>query len=94
MKSFILPIPKTPSKIDYHYFCECGKKFVSNKDNKVCKCGNGRFFSYDDIKNHNIDLLEIEKIKNGYIAFFEYHVFSNDYDKFPRGRIVYDIYNE
>ena len=92
MKSFILPIPKTPSKIDYHYFCECGKKFVSNKDNKVCKCGNGRFFSYDDIKNYNTDLLEIEKIKNGYIAFFEYPFFSHGKIKIER-KILFEYIN-
>ena len=76
MKSFILPVPKTPSKIDYHYFCECGREFVSYNGNKVCKCGNGRFYDYNDVKNYNINLLEVEKIKNGYIAFFEYPVFK------------------
>ena len=75
MKSFILPVPKTPSKIDYHYFCECGRRFVSNNGNEVCKCGNSRFYDYDDVKNYNINLLEVETIKNGYIAFFEYPVF-------------------
>jgi len=76
MKSFILPVPKTHSKIDYCYFCECGKEFVSSNGNEVCKCGNSRFYDYDDVKNYNINLLEIEKIKNGYIAFFEYPVFK------------------
>ena len=76
MKSFIFIIPQTPSKIDYHYFCECGRKFVSNNSNEVCKCGNNRFYDYNDVKNYNINLLEVEKIKNGYIAFFEYPVFK------------------
>jgi len=75
MKSFILSVPKTPSKIDYHYFCECGRRFVSYNGNEVCKCGNSRFYDYNDVKNYNINLLEVEKIKNGYIAFFEYPVF-------------------
>ena len=75
MKSFILPVPKTPSKIDYYYFCYCGREFVSNNVNAACKCGNSRFYDYDDVRNYNINLLEIEKIKNGYIAFFEYPVF-------------------
>ncbi|GAB6074751.1 PcfJ domain-containing protein [Nautilia lithotrophica] len=78
MKSFILPVPKTPSKIDYHYFCECGSEFVSNNGNEICKCGNSRFYDYDDIKNYNVNLLEIEKIKNGYVAFFEYPVFRGN----------------
>jgi len=76
MKSFILPVPKTPSKIDYYYFCYCGREFVSNNVNAACKCGNSRFYDYDDVRNYNINLLEIEKIKNGYIAFFEYPVFK------------------
>ena len=75
MKSFILPLPKTPSKVDYYYFCECGRRFVSYNGNKVCKCGNGRFYDYNDVKNYNINLLEVEKIKNEYIAFFKYPVF-------------------
>lgn len=77
MKSFILPIPETPSKIQYHYFCKCGSRFISNNDNQKCKCGNSKFYNYKDVKNHNIELLETENIKQGYIAFFEYPVFRN-----------------
>ena len=33
------------------------------------------YYDYNDVRNYNINLLEIEKIKNGYIAFFEYPVF-------------------
>lgn len=76
MKSFILPIPKNPSKIKFHYFCKCGRKFVYYNDKKICKCGNDIFYDYNDIKRYNVNLLEIKRIKNGYIAFFEYPIFK------------------
>jgi hypothetical protein len=76
MKSFILPLPKTPSKIDYYYFCECGRRFVSSNDNEVCKCGNSRFYDYSDVKKYNKKLYEIKETKYEIECFIEYPVFN------------------
>jgi hypothetical protein len=93
MKSFVLPIPKSPSEIDNHYFCKCGCKFVNQK--KCPKCGNHKFFNYKDVKNYNPKLFEIKKIKDNMIEMFiEYPVFENENINIKRKRIAVLINNE
>jgi len=76
MKSFMLTLPKSSTKIENHYFCECNNRFV-NKE-KCPICGNEKFFTYKDVKNYNPKLFEIEKTKNGIECFIEYPVFDNE----------------
>lgn len=93
MKSFVLSIPKSPSKIDNYHFCECGYKFVNQE--KCPKCGNHKFFSYKDVKDYNPKLFEIEKIKDNMIEMFiEYPVFENENINIKRKRVAVLINNE
>ena len=76
MKSFVLTIPKSLSKIENHYFCKCGNQF-KNQD-KCPRCDNDMFFTYEDVKNYNPKLYEIQDTENGLEIFIEYPVFVED----------------
>ena len=92
MKSFVLSIPKTLSKIENHYFCECGNQF---KDlNKCNKCGNNVFFTYEDVQNYNSKLYEIKNIAQGVEIFIEYPIVANTAIKTKKERIAILINNE
>ena len=86
MKSFILTIPKSLSQIENHYFCKCGNQF-KNQD-KCPRCGNSNFFTYEDVKNYNPKLYEIQNNKNGPEIFIEYPVFVEDSIKIKKERVA------
>ena len=92
MKSFILTIPKSLSQIENHYFCECGNRFV-NKE-KCPNCGNSKFFTYEDVKNYNPKLYEIQNTKHGTEIFIEYPIVVDTEIKTKKERIAILINNE
>ena len=92
MKSFILTIPKSLSQIENHCFCECGNRFV-NKE-KCPSCGNSKFFTYEDVKNYNPKLYEIQNTKHGADIFIKYPVVVNTVIKIKKERIAVLINNE
>ena len=74
MKSFVLTLPKFPGKIENHYFCECGNEFINK--NVCAKCGNKKFFNYENVKNYNPELFEIKDNNQGIECFIEYPIFN------------------
>jgi hypothetical protein len=73
MKSFVFTLPKSLTEIENHYFCECGNKFINNDK---CKCGNEKFFTYEDVKKYNPELFEIRKTNHEIECYIEYPMFN------------------
>lgn len=92
MKSFILTVPKSLSQIENHYFCKCGNRFVNKA--KCLSCGNKQFFTYEDVKNYNLKLYEIQNTKHGAEIFIEYPIVVYTEIKTKKERISILINNE
>ncbi|QCI28046.1 PcfJ domain-containing protein [Caminibacter pacificus] len=91
MKSFDLTLPKSPAEIENHYFCECGNKFVDK--NRCPKCGNQKFYTYEDVKKLNPKLYELKESNYGIECFIEYPVF-NEKIMFKKERLAILINKE
>ena len=92
MKSFVLSIPKSPSNITDHYFCQCGARFENRSS--CPQCGNEHFFTYDDVKDDNPDLFEFQETKFGLECFIEYPMVADGGVKIAKKRIAIMIADE
>ena len=92
MKSFVLSIPKSPSNIIDHYFCQCGVRFENRSS--CPQCGNEHFFTYDDVKNDNPKLFEFQEMKFGLECFIEYPMVAGGGVKIAKKRIAIMIADE
>jgi hypothetical protein len=90
MYSFILLIPESFSKIKYLHICKCGNIYEDLKEKDCYKCGNKKFYYYDDILNNKLKPYLIENKLWGY----EYPVYNSNNEKIEiKRKIFFEIKN-